>query len=721
MRIVVVGGGPAGLYLGLLAKKADPSHRITIIERNPPDATYGWGVVFSEETLGALRDADRPTYDEITDTFAKWNAIDVKYRGDTVRSRGHAFSAIARKRLLSILQQRCAELGVELRFEQEVADLSKAARADLVVGADGVNSMVRRSLEDVFKPTLDVHRTKFAWFGADLVFKAFTFIFRETEQGLFQVHGYPVDARSSTFIVECPEPVWRRAGLDHASEKESRAFCERLFAEDLHGHSLLSNRSIWMSFVTVKCETWRHGNVVLLGDAAHTAHFTIGSGTKLAMEDAVSLAEALQRDPGDLERALTHYEMERQPVVERFQQAASESAAYFESVSRYGRFEPVQFAFNLLTRSGRITHLELQRRDPDLMARVDGWFEATARASAGERELDHALPFLVAPPPMFAPFDLKGVTVPNRVAVAPAGEDEAAEGTPGERLVQRLVEVVSGGAGLVLTELVAVSPEGRITPGSAGLWRDEHGEAWRRIVEQVHAEGRAVLALQLGHAGRRGSTRPRREGVDRSLRDGGWPLLSASPIPYAPRSQTPKEMDRADMDHVRERFVRSTRMAAEARFDLLVLNIAHGYLLGSYISPLSNRRTDQYGGSLENRMRFPLEILDAVRTQWPEDRPLAVSLSVTDWARGGLDVDDGVAVARRLRDLGCDLIHVQAGQNSLRSSPHYGRMFLAPYSDRVRNEAGIPTLAGGNVTTRDEVNTILAAGRADLVVLDPVT
>ncbi|MGH2555954.1 MAG: FAD-dependent monooxygenase, partial [Actinomycetota bacterium] len=684
MRIVVVGAGPTGLYFGLLAKKADPSHRITIVERNAPDATYGWGVVFSEETLGALREADRPTFDEITDTFAKWTAIDVKYRGETVRSRGHAFSAIARKRLLSILQRRCAELGVELRFEQEVADLTNLAQADLVVGADGVNSLVRRSHEDAFKPTLDVHRTKFAWFGADLVFKAFTFIFRDTEHGLFQVHGYPVDARSSTFIVECPEPVWRRAGLDRATEEDSLAFCETLFAEDLLGHSLLSNRSIWVSFVTVKCETWHHENVVLLGDAAHTAHFTIGSGTKLAMEDAVSLAEALQRRKGDLEGALTEYEMDRQPVVERFQQAAMESAAYFESVSRYSGFDPVQFAFNLLTRSGRITHLELQRRDPALVARVDGWFDASANAFPQDTRSGLAAPSLVAPSPMFAQLALKGITVPNRVAVAPPSEDAAVEGSPGEPHAEQLLEAASSGAGLVLTELVAVSPEGRITLGSPGLWRDEHGEEWRRIVEQIHAEGRGVLALRLGHAGRRGSTRPRREGVDRPLRAGSWPLLAASPIPYAPRSGVPKEMDRGDMDNMRERFARSARMAAEAGFDLLELNFAHGYLLGGFISPLSNRRADQYGGSLENRMRFPLEILEAVRTQWPEDRPLAVSLSVTDWARGGLDADDGVAVARILRERGCDLIHVLAGQNTMRASPQYGRMYLAPYSDRVR-------------------------------------
>jgi len=698
MKISVLGAGPAGLYFSLLAKKANPSHRITVFERNPPDATYGWGVVFSEETLGALRDADRPSFDRITESFATWTAIDIRYRGEKVRSRGHAFSGLARKKLLSILQDRCGELGVEMRFFQEMTEVPEG---DLIIGADGVNSLARRLHEDTFRPNLHVHGTRFAWFGTDLVFNAFTFLFRENEHGLFQVHAYPFDAATSTFIVECPEATWRAAGLDQATEEDSIGYCEKLFAEDLAGHSLMSNRSLWVNFVTLSNQTWHRGNLVLLGDAAHTAHFTIGSGTKLAMEDSIALVEALERRPGALEAALIDYEMQRQPVVERFQHAALESAAYFENVRRYASFDPLQFAFNLLTRSGRITHLELRRRDPRFVAAVDASFAARAQGRPGGAEV------LVAPPPLLAPLELRGERVPNRVVVAPVGEDAAVDGTPNARHEAQLVEAARSGAGLVLTELVAVSAEGRITPGTPGLYIEGHAEAWRGIVDRMHAESEARVIVQLGHAGPRGSTRPRRGGVDRPLREGGWPLLGSS-------------IDRKDMDQVREAFVRSAEMAGEAGFDVALLNFAHGYLLSSLISPLTNSRGDRYGGSVVNRMRFPLEVFDAVRAAWPGEKPLIVSLNATDWARGGTQPEHAVAAATLLKQWGCDLIRVLAGQTTARERPEYGRLFLVPFSDRIRNEAGVPTMVGGNVTTHDEADTVLAAGRADLCQIDPV-
>jgi len=705
----VIGGGPAGLYFALLAKKANPADRITVIERNAPDATFGWGVVFSEETLGSLRDADYETYTEISDTFARWSAIDIHYGGQTLRSRGHVFSGISRKVLLNILQRRCCDLGVEIVFKREVTDLSEFSGSDLVVGADGINGLVRKAHAEAFKPELTVHRTKYIWLGTDLVLDAFTFIFRRHQHGLFQVHAYPFDAGTSTFIVECPEAAWQKAGLDEASEQDSIAYCEQLFGEELKGKRLLSNRSVWISFVTLRTETWHHGNVVLLGDAAHTAHFSIGSGTKLAMEDAIALVDALRRHR-DLETALTHYEMERQPVVERFQEAARESSTYFEHVSRYAGFEPLQFAFNLLTRSRRITYVSLSLRDPDFVRRIDSWY---ARRAAGSADGDLRL----GPPPMFNPISLRGVRIPNRIVLAPVSEDDAKDGLPSDRQLKRVANLAASGAGLFVTETTAVSAMARITSGSPGIYKPEHVEAWSRIVQTVHGRS-ARIALQLGHAGRRGSMRPRREGLDRPLRAGGWPLVSASPIPYTERGQAPRGMDRGDMERVTGEFVAAAESAARCAFDLLELNFGQGYLLGSFLSPLTNQRTDAYGGSLENRLRFPLEVLDGVREAWPHDLPICVRLSATDWVEGGFTLDDAVAVAARLKAHGCDLIHAVMGQTVAEARPVYDPVFGVPASDRIRNEAGIPTLTSGHIATADEVNTILAAGRADLCLLD---
>jgi anthraniloyl-CoA monooxygenase len=707
MRIGVLGGGPAGLYFALLAKRADPAHELTVVERNAPDATFGWGVVFSEETLGALRDADYPSYVEITDTFARWSAIDVVYGGRTVRSGGHVFSAIARKRLLEILQHRCREVGVELAFRREAPDLDLFADRDLVVAADGVNSTARRLLAEHLRPTLDVHRSKFIWFGTDLPLDAFTFIFRGTEHGMFQVHAYPFDADTSTFIVECTEATWRAAGLDQAGESESIGFCQDLFAPELGGHKLLSNRSLWISFVTVRCQSWHHGNVVLLGDAAHTAHFTIGSGTKLAMEDAVALGQALQRHPAALEAALTDYELERQPVVERFQEAARDSASWFENVRRYDGFDPVQFTCNLLTRSGRIGHLELTRRDPGFAATVD-------RRFAGRPGT------LLAPPPLFAPLGQRAVTLANRVALAVGGEDDASDGRLPGAAGRRLTDAAAAGAGVVVSELVAVAPDGRITPGTPGLWADDQAGPWAALAAELAGRGSA-LALRLGHAGRRGATRPRRSGVDRPLPDGGWPLLAASAVPYTPASPVPRAMDAGDLERVRGAFADAARRAAGAGVQVLLLDLAHGYLLGGFLSPLANRRSDELGGSPEGRLAFPLRVVEAVRAEWPADRPLWAALTVTDWAPGGVEPEEAVAAARAVAAAGCDLIQVTAGQTTALTRPDYGRLHLVGWSDLVRNQAGVPTMVGGGLTTADEVNTVLAAGRADLCLLDPRT
>ena len=691
MRYAVIGGGPSGLYFALLAKKANPTDDVLVVERNPPDATFGWGVVFSEETLGALRDADYETYAEIGESFARWNAIDIYYRDTMVRSRGHVFTGISRKVLLNILQRRCRALGVRLEFEREVRDVAEFEGADLIVGADGINGLVRRTYGEFFRPQVAVHPTKYVWFGSDLPLDAFTFIFRRNDDGLFQVHAYPFDARTCTFIVECPEDAWRRAGLESASEAESIAYCEALFQPELQGHRLLSNRSLWVNFLTLRQESWHHHNVVLLGDAAHTAHFSIGSGTKLAMEDSIALVDALRRHR-DLGAALNDYELERQPVVERFQEAALESAGYFEHVSRYAAFDPRQFAFNLLTRSRRITYVNLTQRDPELVRTVDSWFAADATGSA-----DGAV--RLSPPPMFAPLRLGDLTIPNRVAVAARHELSAAAPT---------------GAGLVITEFFSVTDDGRITPETPVI--DRAGQdRLRPAVECLHQAGSRV-ALQLGHAGRRGSMRPHSQGIDRPLRRGGWRLMAASAIAYTPHSALPKEMTPRDISHAVKVFASAAQAAAGCWLDVLELNFAHGYLLAGFISPLTNRRNDAYGGSLEKRMRFPLEVLDAVRATW--ERPLLVRISASDWADGGTDLDESVAIATLLKAHGCDLVHVVMGQTIWESRPDYRRLFGVPASDRIRNEAGIPTIATGNVRTADDVNTILAAGRADLCVLE---
>ncbi len=713
MRVGIVGAGPAGLYLAILIKRADPSHQVTIYERNRLEDTFGFGVVFSDETLENVGDADPATNHAMAAAAAHWEDIEIHYRGTVLRSTGHRFSGLERKALLDVLAQRARSLGVEIHWQTEIRDLTDCglAEADLIVAADGAASQVREQLSDRFEPRLDLRRNRFVWLGTTRPFPAFTFYFKSSPVGLWRTHAYQYAPGRSTFIVEATEETWRASGLDENDERATVAYLERLFADELRGHTLLANRSIWRRFPTVRNAAWHAGNVVLLGDAAHTAHFSVGSGTKLAMEDAIALAAALQAE-SSIPRALSSYESTRRPQVESLQRAAQASLEWFEAAERYHDTEPLQFAFNLLTRSLRITHDNLKLRDPGLVAKVDRWIAEQAATQSG-RPVTLDPP----PPPLFTPYRLRELVLPNRIVVSSMCQYRADDGMPNDWHLVHLASRAIGGAGLVMTEMTDVSREGRISPGCAGMYLAAHVDGWRRIVDFVHRESEAKIGMQLSHAGRKGSTCVLWEGEDEPLPEGNWPLIAPSPIPYRPHNQTPREMTRGDMDQVAADFVRATTMAAAAGFDLLELHLAHGYLLASFISPLTNRRTDEYGGAIGNRMRYPLEIVTRVRAEWPQERPLSVRISAVDWAPGGMEAQDAVEVARLVVAAGADIVDVSAGQTVPEAKPVYGRQFQTPFSDRIRHEARVPTMTVGNISSPADVNTILAAGRADLVVL----
>ncbi|WP_236242470.1 bifunctional salicylyl-CoA 5-hydroxylase/oxidoreductase [Streptomyces sp. CC228A] len=703
MRAAVIGGGPGGLYAAALLKRLDPAREVTVWERNAPDDTFGFGVVLSDETLGGIEHADPDVYRALRREFVRWDDIDIAHRGRLLTSGGHGFAALGRRTLLKVLHDRCSGLGVRLRFRTEAPPAAELARThDLVIAADGVHSRTRAAHADVFGPHLTPHRCRYIWLAADFAFDAFRFEIAETEHGVMQLHGYPYAPDASTVIIEMHEDVWRAAGLDELPTGESVARCAKIFSEALRGRPLRSGTSSWTVFRTVVNRRWSHdGRIVLLGDAAHTAHFSIGSGTKLAVEDALALAACVEEQP-DLPAALTAYEAERRPVVESVQRAAAASLRWFEDTARYVDQPPRQFAFNLLTRSRRVTHGNLRLRD---------------RAFTDAVERDFGCP--PDTPPMFTPFRLRGLTLRNRVVVSPMDMYVAQDGVPGDFHLVHLGARALGGAGLVMTEMVCVSPEGRITPGCTGLYTDGQAAAWRRIAEFVHtrAPGTA-LGVQLGHSGRKGSTKLMWEGIDQPLDAGNWPLVAASPLPYRSGvNQVPHALDRAGMTAVREQFAAAARRAAEADFDLLELHCAHGYLLSGFLSPLTNHRTDAYGGDLAGRLRYPLEVFDAVREAWPDDRPMTVRISATDWAAGGTTADDAVEIARAFAARGADALDVSTGQVVPDERPEYGRSYQAPYADRIRNALGVPVIAVGAISSWDDVNSLILAGRADLCAL----
>jgi anthraniloyl-CoA monooxygenase len=711
MKAIVIGGGPAGLFFALLLKRDDPKHDVVVYERNKPEDTFGFGVVFSDATEEALAVADPGVAQAMSEQCHRWDDIEIHYKGTVLTSTGHRFSGLSRAKLLGLLSERCRASGVRLCFQREIQDPAELQDADLVFASDGVNSTVRERFREHFQPVVDVRPNKFVWLGTTKPFPAFTFYFKSDAHGLWRVHAYQYESERSTFIVEATDATWRSAGLENATEAQTIAFCERLFRDELSGHRLLANRSLWRSFPTIRNERWYWKNFVLAGDAAHTAHFSVGSGTKLAMEDAVALVDAL-RQHRKIPDALAAYETARRPPVESLQRAAQASLQWFEDTERYMDLDPIQFAFTLVTRSLRVTHENLRRRDPAFVQRVDEWFAERAERQSGAR-----VPRDPAPPPMFTPYKLRDLTLENRVAVSPMCQYSAADGMPNDWHLVHLGSRAMGGAGLVFAEMTDVSPEARISPGCAGIYSEAHAQAWKRIVDFIHRESRAKIGIQLGHAGRKGSTRLSWEGDNEPLPEGSWPILAPSAIPYYPHSQVPREMTRQDMDAARDQFVRSTHLAIAAGFDLLEIHMAHGYLLASFISPLTNRRTDEYGGTLENRMRFPLEIFRAIRKVWPDEKPMSVRISAVDWMPEGHGPEDAVQVAGMLREAGCDIVDVSAGQTVPDQRPVYGRLFQTPFADRIRHEARIATMAVGNISSYADVNTILAAGRADLCLL----
>ena len=729
MKILSIGGGAAGLYFGILMKKLDPSNEITILERNRPYDTFGWGVVFSDQTLSNFVRADEPTARTILQSFNHWDDIDVRINSTSIISGGHGFCGIGRKRLLNILQERAEGLGVKLVFEADIKDDQEAAReygADLVIAADGLNSAIRTRYASTFKPDIDTRKCRFVWLGTKKLFKDFTFIFENTEFGWFQAHIYQFDGDTSTFIVETPEDVWQRAGIDEMSQEESIAFCEKLFAKHLDGAELMSNAAHlrgsanWIKFPRVICENWVQWNlidgkevpVVLMGDAAHTAHFSIGSGTKLAMEDAIELANSIAASTtGDMHEILASYQETRAIEVLKIQNAARNAMEWFEETGRYTNMPPEQFNFSLLTRSQRISHDNLRVRDADYIATYDKWFATKAFADAG-LELPTNVENI---PPMFTPFKVRDVVLKNRVVVSPMAQYSSEDGLADDYHLVHLGARAMGGAGMVFTEMTCVSADARITPGCPGLYKPEHTIGWKRIVDFVHSNSDAKIAVQIGHAGAKGATKLAWDGIDKPVETDSWPLISASPEQYlAGVSQTSREMTRDDMDRVKQDFIDSTKAAEVAGFDWLELHAAHGYLLSSFISPITNRRSDEYGGSLENRMKYPLEIFAAVREVWPVGKPISVRISAHDWTEGGITPQDAVEIAKAFKAAGADLIDCSSGQVTKREKPVFGRMFQTPFADQIRNEAGIATIAVGAIFEADNVNTIIAAGRADL-------
>ena len=710
MKIDIIGGGPAGLYFAILAKKSFPSFEIRVHERNQADDTFGFGVVFSDATLDNFERADVESYQAITNRFAYWDDIEIHIHGEVYRIGGNGFCGCSRRTLLLLLQERARALGVELTFREEIPGIEAFPDADLVVAADGINSRIREDHRAHFGTQVDLRPNWFSWMGSTRTFDAFTFFFKTTQHGIFIAHCYQYEPDRSTWVLETDPETFVKAGLDRMDEAQSARFLEGVFAEELEGHKLTTNRSLWRRFPMIRNEhSTMDGRVVLLGDAKSTAHFSIGSGTKLAMEDAIALHQALLAEHGDIKSALARFETGRREEVEKTQHAADVSLVWFEHVKRFWDMDPLRFSFGLMTRSKSITWENLELRAPEFVTEVARHF------AQGVRKAGHDVDVERPAPPLFQPLRLREMEVANRIVVSPMCMYSAKEGMPQDFHLVHYGALAMGGAGLMFTEMTCVAPDARITEGCTGLWNDAQEAAWKRIVDFTHENSAARICLQLGHAGRKGATQLMWDGMDRPLAQGAWPIVSASPLPYYPDSQMPREMSRADMDAVRDAFVASVERGVRAGFDMLEMHSAHGYLLASFLSPLTNRRSDAYGGSLENRLRFPLEVFAAMRAAWPAHKPMSVRVSATDWQEGGISEEEAIEIAEAFAEAGADLVDVSTGQTTPLARPIYGRMFQTPFAEAIRNEARVATMAVGSITSADQANTILAAGRADLV------
>lgn len=715
LKILCLGGGPSSLYFSILMKKANPGHDITVIERGDRDSTWGFGVVFSDETLRGFMEADAPSYKRIVEQFAYWGGIDTTIHGKTINSQGHGFCGMSRLKLLNVFHDRCDELGVNLRFNTDISDVGQldTDAYDLVVAGDGITSILREKYQDEFGTTMDWRANKFCWLATSKPLDDFEFIFRKNEHGWWWVHAYRYEVGTTTWIVETSEKTWAAAGMEHFSEEDTKNYCEALFKDDLDGHPIVINRSVWRTFPVVRNERLYHKNIVLMGDAVRSAHFSIGSGTKLAMEDGIALASYFAECGNDVQKALDMYQEIRKDEADRLQRTAVVSLSWFEHIDRYaGAQEAEQFTFNMMCRAKRITYDNLRLRDPDFIAGIDKWFAGHVRSTTGFDDVDTDKPTV----PVFQPFKIGRMRVENRFQLSAMCQYSAVNGTPTDWHLMHYGERAVGGAGLLNTEMLCIAPDARITPGCAGIWNDEQVARWRHIVEFVHKNSKAKMCAQVGHAGRKGATCvPWDGGMDQPLPEASWEILAPSPLPYLGHSAVPREMSVGDMDAVAEQFVAAARNVDRAGFDMIEVHLAHGYLLSTFISPYTNHREDEFGGSIENRMKYPLRVVNAMREVWPEEKPMSARISATDWVDGGLSDEDMVAVASMLKEAGIDIINVSTGQVASEEEPIYGRMFQAPFADQIRNEVHIPTIVAGNISTADQANTLVAAGRTDIV------